>query len=261
MNWAQIHLQDDGLVSQDSGDIYFSQVDGVQESHYVYPGANRVGQRAAAAWEAGQDCFVIAELGYGTGLNCALSLLELQRAARSCTAGTANVRYIGFESRPVDPRDLAGIIPKAAGTNPELAALWTELSHRLQAAASQHDSTTEPAGYTILRWSTRPGWEIELHIGDARELVPRQRLLADCWYLDGFAPSCDDALWGAELLEAVSLRTRPGGSCSSFTAAGRVRRQLASCGWQVTRAPGYGRKRHMTLAVLPLTSNCPPRGE
>ena len=45
--------------------------------------------------------------------------------------------------------------------------------------------------------------------------------------------------------------TAPGGSAATYTAAGHVRRALAEAGFEVTRAPGFGRKRHMTTALRP----------
>jgi len=48
----------------------------------------------------------------------------------------------------------------------------------------------------------------------------------------------------------VARHTNPGGTFATYTAAGFVRRGLAAAGFTVARAPGYGRKRHMTRGVL-----------
>ena len=87
--------------------------------------------------------------------------------------------------------------------------------------------------------------------GDARETLPRHDGLADAWFLDGFAPARNPELWGDALMRAVAAHTAPGGTLASYTAAGHVRRALAEAGLDVRRAPGYGRKRHMTLARKP----------
>jgi len=47
----------------------------------------------------------------------------------------------------------------------------------------------------------------------------------------------------------VARHTAPGGSFATYTAAGHVRRALADAGFTVTRAPGFARKRHMTVGV------------
>ncbi|WP_347852756.1 MnmC family methyltransferase, partial [Planktomarina sp.] len=41
------------------------------------------------------------------------------------------------------------------------------------------------------------------------------------------------------------------GSCATYTAAGFVRRGLQAGGFEVTRCPGFGRKRHMTQGFKP----------
>ena len=48
----------------------------------------------------------------------------------------------------------------------------------------------------------------------------------------------------------VARHTAPGGTVATYTAAGCVRRALQAAGFEATRTPGYGRKRHMTRARL-----------
>lgn len=48
----------------------------------------------------------------------------------------------------------------------------------------------------------------------------------------------------------VAQHTAKGGTAATYTAAGFVRRGLADAGFDVRRVQGYGRKRHMTQAVL-----------
>ena len=69
---------------------------------------------------------------------------------------------------------------------------------------------------------------------------------ADAWFLDGFSPARNPELWGEALLAEVGGHTAPGGTMATYTAAGFVRRGLATAGFEVARVPGYGRKRHMT---------------
>jgi len=48
----------------------------------------------------------------------------------------------------------------------------------------------------------------------------------------------------------VAAHTAPQGTAATYTAAGFVRRGLAEAGFTVSRVQGYGRKRHMTRAVM-----------
>ena len=88
-----------------------------------------------------------------------------------------------------------------------------------------------------------------LIIGDARETVPQWKGRADCWYLDGFSPAKIPELSETDLLSEVYSHTETEGTAATYTAAGYVRRNLVDAGFKVERAKGYGRKRHMTLAL------------
>ncbi|MGI9378462.1 MAG: MnmC family methyltransferase, partial [Methyloligellaceae bacterium] len=65
----------------------------------------------------------------------------------------------------------------------------------------------------------------------------------DAWYLDGFAPAKNTDMWNAQLLAEIYGKTAPGGTFSTFTAAGWVRRNLQAAGFTVERVKGFGRKR------------------
>ena len=85
---------------------------------------------------------------------------------------------------------------------------------------------------------------------DARVALPLWQGHADAWYLDGFSPAKNPELWGEDLMAAVARHTRPDGTFATYTAAGHVRRALAQAGFTVTRAAGFGTKRHMSTGVL-----------
>ncbi|MEL7093309.1 MAG: tRNA (5-methylaminomethyl-2-thiouridine)(34)-methyltransferase MnmD, partial [Pseudomonadota bacterium] len=95
-----------------------------------------------------------------------------------------------------------------------------------------------------------PWLRVEVISGDARATLPLWHGAADAWFLDGFSPAKNPELWGADLMAQVARHTAPGGTAATYTAAGHVRRGLEAAGFTVTRAPGFGRKRHMTKAVL-----------
>ncbi len=94
------------------------------------------------------------------------------------------------------------------------------------------------------------GLELCVVEGPAEETLPRWTGAADAWFLDGFSPARNPALWTPVLLSQVARHTAPGGTAATYSAAGGVRRALADAGFEVTRRPGFGRKRHMTQARL-----------
>ena len=92
--------------------------------------------------------------------------------------------------------------------------------------------------------------EFTLIVGDARKTVKEWEGNADAWCLDGFAPARNPELWEPKLMTEVARHTAPGGTFATYTAAGYVRRALTEAGFDVSRWPGFGRKRHMSRGVL-----------
>ena len=211
---------DDVPVSTRYDDPYFSLHDGLAETRHVFLAGNGLPGRLKPG-------FHVAELGFGTGLNL-LATLALWR-----TSGQAGaLRYTAFEAFPLPARDMI----RAQGAFPELATIAAELAPSWHAGAAR---------------IARDDLEFELVTGDARRTLPGWTGAADAWFLDGFAPARNPEMWQPDLLADVARHTVPGGTAATYTAAGAVRRALAGAGFDVARAPGHGRKRHMTTARKP----------
>lgn len=205
-------------VSTRFDDPYYSLDDGLAEARYVFLRGNDLPGRF-------KDGFHIAELGFGTGLNL-LSALQLWRSS----GGPGVLHVTSFEAFPLTP----GEMRRAQAAFADLKPLATELA--------PHWGQSEIA---------LPDLRFHLIVGDARRTLPRWTGRADAWFLDGFSPAKNPELWEAGLMAEVARHTKPGGTAATYTAAGAVRRALAAAGFDVSRVPGYGRKRHMTLAVKP----------
>ena len=207
-------------VSARFDDPFFSLEDGVAETRHVYLAGNDLPGRFTPG-------FHIAELGFGTGLNL---LLAWDAWVRSGQSGA--LRFTSFEAYPMAPADMARAhraFPAFDGRRDALLAGWTGQGGRIDL----------------------PGLALEVVIGDARETLPRWDGKPDAWFLDGFAPARNPELWSDDLMAEVGRHTPPGGTAATYTAAGHVRRALAAAGFEVARVAGYGRKRHMTRAVMP----------
>jgi tRNA U34 5-methylaminomethyl-2-thiouridine-forming methyltransferase MnmC len=168
--------------------------------------------------------FHVAELGFGTGLN----LLVLMQHA-----GRGPLRFTSFEALPMAPADMArALAPFDLPGTEALVAAWARASGPVRRLGL-------------------PGVAAAVVIGDARTTLPAWDGKADAWFLDGFAPARNPELWEPALLAEVARHTAPGGTAATYSAAGHVRRALAAAGFVVERRPGYGRKRHMTVARAP----------
>lgn len=202
-------------VSTRFDDPYFSLEDGLAETRHVFLAGNDLPERF-------DDGFHIAELGFGTGLNL-LTALHAFRGAQI----PGKLRFTSFEAFPLSQNDLATALAPFDMLDTEL------LLHAWGSAQI-----------------TAPDLEAQIITGDARQTLPAWQGRADAWFLDGFAPAKNPELWGDDLLHAVGQHTAPNGTCATYTAAGHVRRALDAAGFEITRIPGFGRKRHMTIGRL-----------
>lgn len=216
---AQLSWREDRIpVSDQFDDPYFSIHDGLTETCHVFLDGNALPTRFAPG-------FHVAELGFGTGLN----MLATWRAWEESGQETA-LRFTSFEAYPMAPADMA----KALKAFPDIAP-W----------ADRFLARWQGSGLCDLG-----SLQLEVVTGDARLSLPGWTGAADAWFLDGFSPAKNPELWQQDLLQAVADHTRPGGSAATYTAAGFVRRGLEDAGFSVTRVAGFGRKRHMTRAVM-----------
>ena len=95
------------------------------------------------------------------------------------------------------------------------------------------------------------GATIDLAVMDVEAALSEWHGQADAWFLDGFSPALNPAMWREEILALVAARSAPGARVATFTVAGAVRRGLAAAGFAVDKHPGFGRKRERLEARLP----------
>jgi len=226
---SPIAWTDDGQPrSRLYGDVYFSTADGLAEARAVF----LAGCGLPQAWR-GRDRFVVGELGFGTGLNI-LALLDLWRR-EGPPEGWLHV--FSVEAHPLDAADAA----RALAAWPELADLAQALISRWPGQAHGVHRLELPGLRAIL----------DIAVMDAAEALQGWTGRADAWFLDGFSPALNPAMWTDALLALAAARSTPGAAAATFTVAGAVRRGLAAAGFDVAKRPGFGRKRERLEARLP----------
>jgi tRNA 5-methylaminomethyl-2-thiouridine biosynthesis bifunctional protein len=92
---------------------------------------------------------------------------------------------------------------------------------------------------------------LTLATGPAEAALAGLDLRADAWFLDGFAPARNPDMWSDAILRQVARLSAPGARAATYSVAGAVRRSLQEAGFQLRRAPGFGRKRERLEAWLP----------
>jgi tRNA 5-methylaminomethyl-2-thiouridine biosynthesis bifunctional protein len=211
----------------DYDDVYFSAQDPRGEVHAVFIGANGLPQRFLNARR-----FAIGETGFGTGLNFCLTL----ETWRDHAPPDAFLSYLSVEAHPMAPADLARSLRAQGIAEGDIATLLAQYPPPLSGMHRIH----LPADRVVLT----------LVYGDAAPALARMRGAVDAWFLDGFAPSRNPALWNLAVFRQLARLSRTGTTLGTFTAAGQVRRDLAEVGFAVTKVPGFSGKRERLAGVF-----------
>ncbi|POA98103.1 bifunctional tRNA (5-methylaminomethyl-2-thiouridine)(34)-methyltransferase MnmD/FAD-dependent 5-carboxymethylaminomethyl-2-thiouridine(34) oxidoreductase MnmC [Chromobacterium sinusclupearum] len=238
---AQLDWHDGQPFSIAFGDVYFSRDSGLEETRHVFLKHNQLEERFAALPPHGR--FVIAETGFGTGLNFLCAWQQFEALAPA----DARLHFVSAEKYPLTPRDLS-----------QALALWPELAPWSAQLLAQYD-TLAPGWHRFLLAGGRV--TLTLMVGDVLDALPRLDARIDAWFLDGFAPAKNPDMWQPELFRQMARLSAPGASFATFTSAGVVRRGLAEAGFEVKKAPGHGRKRHIShgwIAQPPTAGWQPP---
>lgn len=199
---------------------------GAAEKAYVFLGGNDLPTRFAGAKD-----FTVGELGFGTGLNFLLAWELWERA------GTGGVlTFVSHEAFPLGIEELKVI-------------------HRMFPAQLQGLSRLFLEAYEA--WD---GWNglgfgrarLRLYKGDVATGLVQQDDKAGAWFLDGFSPAKNPAMWTPEVLKRVGELTDQGGTATTYTVAAAVREGLRNAGFEVQKTAGFPPKEHMLKAVKPV---------
>ncbi|MGZ8141434.1 FAD-dependent 5-carboxymethylaminomethyl-2-thiouridine(34) oxidoreductase MnmC [Bordetella bronchiseptica] len=221
-----VHDEQGRLYSAVYGDVYHSRDDAAGQAEHVFLRGNGLPQR----WR-GRARFTVCETGFGMGLN----FLTLWQAWRDDPARPRRLHMLSLEGHPFAREDL-------------LAVLRAHAPAGLQALATQLAAQWPPLLPGLHRLEFEGGaLTLTLGFGAAQQLAPRLTARVDAYFLDGFAPRGNPAMWDPHMLQALARLAAPDATLASWCSAGQVRQALQQAGFAVRRAPGFGGKWHMTL--------------
>ncbi|MBP2198540.1 bifunctional tRNA (5-methylaminomethyl-2-thiouridine)(34)-methyltransferase MnmD/FAD-dependent 5-carboxymethylaminomethyl-2-thiouridine(34) oxidoreductase MnmC [Pantoea cypripedii] len=245
---AQLNWNEQGTpVSQTFDDVYFSNDNGLEETRYVFLDGNQIPQRFP---DHDRDLFIVAESGFGTGLNFLTLWQAFDRyRTQHPTARLQRLHFISCEKFPLTHPDLVA----AHAHWPELQPWAEQLQQQWPAALPGCQRLLFAGGEVTL----------DLWLGDINALIDtfddslhRQ---VDAWFLDGFAPAKNPEMWTPDLFAAMARMARPSGTLATFTSAGFVRRGLQEAGFSITKRKGFGHKREMLTGELTSAPALPQR--
>lgn len=166
----------------------------------------------------------ILEIGFGTGLNAFLTLLEAEKEDKY-------IRFTTLERYPLD----IDIIRQMH--YPEQIAPSRSIDYYALHEADWNIPTEITPHFT-------------LHKIDCDFTSFQFDSEYDLIYFDAFAPEKQPEMWDQQLFNTLYHHTKPGGILTTYCAKGIVRRMLQSAGYIVERLPGPpGGKREILRAT------------
>ncbi len=227
----------DQIYSDTYKDIYFCEEDGLDEGDHVFLKGNSLPEN----WQNRAE-FVIAETGFGTGLNFLATWLKWEKTAPA----HQHLTYISFEKFPLTPDQIR-----------EALSRWKdEIGDKLEIMLDHYP-------LRIFGWHPiRINDQISLLLifDDVNRALPELNTLVDAWFLDGFAPAKNPEMWSEAVFKAMADNSYEGTTFASFTAAGLVKRGLREQGFHVAKTRGYGRKRDMIYGHFVSERQNPKKG-
>ena len=216
-------------------DIYFSSENGYAETMAVFITPTELPQRMTS-----RKGISVAELGFGSGLNFCATLAQFRQLAPA----HARLYYFATEHAPLMADDIGQILSVYPQIKNEVKDLIAALPPRWP---GRHRIAFDQ-GRIIL----------DLAYGDTLASLSGANFEADAWFLDGFSPARNPAMWQNDIFTHMARCSANDAICASFTAAGEVRRGLEQAGFAITRHDGFGHKRHRITGRIkrnPVKSN------
>jgi len=231
---AEIVVDDDGTPRSTSyGDVYHPRGGALAQARHVF-----LADGALAGRWRGRDRFVVLETGFGLGNN----FLATWAAWRDDPARSRRLHFVSIDESPPTRAALAGVARDAAlaPLAAELVRRWPPLTCNLHRIAFDDDAV-----------------ELLLAFGAAAAWLPQLVAEVDAFFLDGFAPARNPAMWEPRIFKSMARHAAADATVATWSAARAVRDGLASAGFAVERAAGSDGKRDITRARF--APRAPPR--
>ena len=214
-----------GIYSKSYNDIYFDKLNGPKETEHVYLNTNNLTKKFK-----NKQKFVIAEIGFGTGLNFLLTW-KLWKENRKTNG---SLTYISFENAPLSKKDIERVYKKFKKLDGYSRFLLKNIPERYK---STHRIFIKADNINLI-----------LIYDDITSLI-NLNFKADTWFLDGFSPKKNPLVWTDKLFKQLYNFTNLDGSLSTFSVAGHIRRGLLKAGFKVSKVSGYGSKKEISYAI------------
>jgi tRNA U34 5-methylaminomethyl-2-thiouridine-forming methyltransferase MnmC len=215
---SELILTEDGsntLYVPEIDECYHSSHGAIQESRYIFI--------EAGLKQCTKPEISVLEIGFGTGLNAFLTLIEAERSGKQ-------IHYTSLEKYPVE-------IEKALKLNyPE------ELSPENRNHFEQLH--TSPWNVNI---QINPFFKLKKIETDFTKYTLEDKFDVVCF--DAFSPEKQPEMWSEELFKKIYDRCNPEAILTTYCSKGTVRRAIQAAGFMVERLPGPKGKREILRGI------------
>lgn len=164
----------------------------------------------------------ILEIGFGTGLNAFLTLIEAEKLI-------LNINYVGIEAYPVQLDEIKQL-------------------NYIELISTNHEAIFEKLHNT--------SWETSHQITSNFQLEKQKKFFKDITaenefniiYFDAFGARVQPDLWTEDIFKIMFKALKDNGILVTYSAKGSVRRAMQAVGFTVERLPGPPGKREMLRA-------------
>ena len=225
MKKANIEIKEKTVFSKDFDDIYFDAKAGIEESEFVY----------INALDFDKESYVVAELGFGIGLNFFLSL-EKFKQQNKCK----RLFYLSLEAFYIGADELLKIYKRLG--------FYDRFKDDLTYFLKFYPKCKEG----IYRFYFKNCF-LDLVFGDATKSIKELDFRADVWFLDGFNPKKNQELFDEYMINHIARLSKEGAKLHSFSASSFLQKNLKKCNFEIHKTKGFN-KREMIQARL---KSCP----
>jgi len=211
---TELKLTEDGshtLFVQEIDECYHSTHGAIQESRHIFI--------EAGLKQCPKEEIRILEIGFGTGLNAFLTLLEAEGSDKL-------IHYTTLELYPVEIE----------------TALLLNYPNKLAPGKREAFEKMHTAGWNE-EIPVTPFFVLNKIRDDFTEFVFKDKF--DVVYFDAFSPEKQPEMWGEALFEKIYSHCNARAVLTTYCAKGKVRRAMQTAGFEVERLPGPPGKREM----------------
>lgn len=170
--------------------------------------------------DSGSQSISILEIGFGTGLNAFITLIEAKKLK-------LNISYNGVEAYPVSANEIK--------------------------ALNYASALNKENGETLFKKLHKVSWEEEHQIDISFTLTKRKQFFSeicdkeshDIIYFDAFGARVQPELWTESIFKKMYQALKPKGILVTYSAKGSARRAMQAVGYTIERLPGPPGKREM----------------